>query len=134
MVEKTNNTETKKKLKEKLKQIQWKETAVEFTGLLARGFLLGIASACGAKSVTFHAAYFMKQEPAKVYETVNGEQRIAIETKPNPIKGEGVVEVETFQKKQKQLQRKTDETRDKPNNRSGGVWRQGFTFNRCEVT
>lgn len=48
---------------------------------------------------------------SKIYQTVSGKERISIETKKDVIKGERELEVETFQKKQKALQRKTDEVR-----------------------
>lgn len=47
---------------------------------------------------------------SKIYETVGGLNRISIETKDNKKK-EFEVETDMFQKKQKQLQRKTDESR-----------------------
>ena len=49
MVEKTNSTETKKKFQEKLKQVRWKEVAIEYTGLCLRGILTGITCAMGAE-------------------------------------------------------------------------------------
>ena len=43
-----------------------------------------IANLCGAKSVTFHAAYYLKQDPEKVYQQVKEQVRkIVRETKDN---------------------------------------------------
>jgi predicted phosphodiesterase len=45
----------------------------------------------------------------KVYQTVAGDDRVSIETKPKQIKDEKELEIQEFQKLQKQKQRKTDE-------------------------
>jgi hypothetical protein len=47
----------------------------------------------------------------KIYQTVSGEDRISIETNRERIKSPKEIEIETFQKKQKLLQRKQDENR-----------------------
>ena len=39
-----------------------------------------IANAAGAYSITFHAAYFMKQDPKKVYEKVKKEMKVILKT------------------------------------------------------
>lgn len=47
----------------------------------------------------------------KIYQTVSGEDRISVETNRERVKSPKEIEVETFQKKQKLLQRKQDENR-----------------------
>ena len=47
-----------------------------------------IAHLCGAKSITFHAAYYLKQDPEKVYQTVKQElQKVVdiLKDEANPI-------------------------------------------------